>query len=233
MCVFDADAGGITGCHFKSFLKIASLCDTEFGHERFMKAIMRLNAIHNVRLNCELHSLVDVPSLTQHYGSLISNEDMLYVLAIFATMGSLFCNSRWFSVRSFSKAENEIAFLHWMHIGRLMGIQAEGANWKCFRDVLHFKNDYEVKYRKFSATNFTVASKTIFFFSGAFPAWTRFFIFPLSLHVVSAMQGERESSAALGLPKPNRALTAFVYFFLILRALLFRKAVIAQKFICL
>jgi hypothetical protein len=100
-------------------------------------------------------------TVTQHYGSLISNEDMLYVLAIFATMGSLFCNSRWFSVRSFSKAENEIAFLHWMHIGRLMGIQAEGANWKCFRDVLHFKNDYEVKYRKFSATNFTVASKTL------------------------------------------------------------------------
>jgi hypothetical protein len=162
--------------------------------------------------------------LLQHYGALICAADMLYVLSIFATMGSLFCKSRWYSVRSFSDAENEIAFLHWMHIGRLMGIKVDEANWKCFRDVVQFKNNYEAQYRKFHDSNFTVASKTIYFFSSSFPVWSRFFVFPASLHVVSAMQADSVTSAALGLPKPNKILAAFVSAFFIFRALLFRKA---------
>lgn len=93
----------------------------------------------------------------QHYGALICEADMLYVLAIFATMGSLFCESRWLSVRRFSKAENEIAFLHWMHIGRLMGIKVDDANWRCFNDVLQYKNTYEAQFRKFCESNFLVA----------------------------------------------------------------------------
>ena len=82
---------------------------------------------------------------------------MLYVLSIFATMGSLFCESRWLSVRSFSAAENEIAYLHWMHIGRLMGIKVDEANWRCFNDVLQYKNNYEAQFRKYCESNFLVA----------------------------------------------------------------------------
>jgi hypothetical protein len=48
--------GGVTGCHFDSFLKIASICDKEHGHERFIKAILRLNAIHHVRVGFALHA---------------------------------------------------------------------------------------------------------------------------------------------------------------------------------
>jgi hypothetical protein len=155
---------------------------------------------------------------------------MLYVLSIFATMGSLFCKSRWFSVRSFSTAENEIAFLHWMHIGRFMGIKVDDANWNSFHDVIQYKDNYEARYRKFCDSNFTVASKTIFFFSSAFPSWSRFFIFPASLHVVSAMQADSATSAALGLPKPNKAVSACVSAFFILRTLLFRK--VARLIFC-
>jgi hypothetical protein len=43
------NAGGVTGgCHFKDFLNVANACDMEHGHERFRKAILRLNAIHAV-----------------------------------------------------------------------------------------------------------------------------------------------------------------------------------------
>jgi hypothetical protein len=161
-------------------------------------------------------------SFLQHYGSLICESDMLYVLSIFATMGSLFCASRWFAVRSFSRSENEIAFLHWMHIGRMMGIKVDDANWKCFDDVLLYKNKYEAQYRKYCDSNFTVASKTIFFFCSAFPAWARPFIFPASLHVVSAMQADSATSSALGLPTPSAVARVFVYAFLALRAFVFR-----------
>lgn len=147
---------------------------------------------------------------------------MLYVLSIFATMGSLFCASRWFSVRSFSHSENEIAYLHWMHIGRLMGINVDAAKWKCYDDVLQYKSKYEAQYCKYCDSNFTVASKTIFFFSSAFPAWARFFIFPASLHVVSAMQANSATSSALGLPNPNCITRFCVHAFLVLRAFLFR-----------
>jgi hypothetical protein len=147
---------------------------------------------------------------------------MLYVLSIFATMGSLFCSSKWFSSRSFSQSENEIAFLHWMHIGRLMGIKVDDANWKCFHDVLQYKNNYEAQYRKYCDSNFTVASKTIFFFSSSFPSWLRNFIFPVSLHVVSAMQADFATSSALGLPTPSIFIRVFVCTFLVLRAFLFR-----------
>ncbi len=154
---------------------------------------------------------------------------MLYVLSIFATMGSLFCKSQWFSIRSFSDAENEIAFLHWMHIGRLMGIKVDAADWKCYRDVMLYKNDYEAKFRKFCESNLIVASKTISFFSSSCPVWCRAFILPASLHVVSAMQADSATSAALGLPTPNVILRAFVLGFLTLRALLFRKVASASK----
>jgi hypothetical protein len=174
------------------------------------------------RLDSHIYALTPL-SFLQHYGSLICESDMLYVLSIFATMGSLFCSSRWFSVRSFSDAENEIAFLHWMNIGRLMGIKVDDANWKCFRDVLSYKNNYEAQYRKYCDSNFTVASKTIFFFSSAFPEWARYFIFPASLHVVSAMQADSATSAALGLPRPSSLLRVVVFALLILRAFLFRK----------
>ena len=170
--------------------------------------------------------------ILQHYGALICDADMLYVLSIFATMGSLFCKSRWYSVRSFSDAENEIAFLHWMHIGRLMGIKVDEANWKCFRDVVQFKNNYEAQYRKFHDSHFTVAIKTIYFFSSSFPVWSRFFVFPASLHVVSAMQADSATSAALGLPTPNVILRAFVFGILTLRALLFRKVAEARSMLC-
>lgn len=172
---------------------------------------------------CWSSRLIHERHLLQHYGSLICDADMLYVLSIFATMGSLFCESRWFSVRSFSESENEIAFLHWMHIGRLMKIKVDAANWKCYRDVVLYKNNYEAQFRKFSESNLTVASKTISFFSSSCPVWCRPFVVPASLHVVSAMQADSATSAALGLPTPNVILRAFVFGFLTLRALLFRK----------
>jgi hypothetical protein len=163
--------------------------------------------------------------MLQHYGSLICEDDMLYVLSIFAATGSLFCQSSWFSVRSFSEAENEIVYLHWMHIGRLMGIKVDDANWRCFGDVIKYKNNYEARYRKFHDSNVVVASKTISFFSSFFPAFSRCFIIPASLHVVSAMQADAATSAALGLPEPNKVLIAFVSAILILRALFVRHAI--------
>jgi len=191
--------------------------------------------------HCAIYYLSISHSL-QHYGTLICEADMLYVLSIFATMGSLFCESRWLSVRSFSAAENEIAYLHWMHIGRLMGIKVDEANWRCFNDVLQYKNNYEAQFRKHCESNFLVArcappppppspfsnpplppSKTIYFFSSALPACLIRYFFPLSLHVVSVMQADSGTSAALGLPKPNIILRICVSALLILRALLFRK----------
>jgi hypothetical protein len=145
---------------------------------------------------------------------------MLYVLSVLAVMGLQFCDT-FCAWRPFTEVEREVSFLHWMNIGKMMGISMQGAEWKCHKDCLAWKQRYEGSFRKFDEANLLVSTKAVFFFCSRLPAFLVPYVYPLSLRVISAMQ-DPATSAALGLPEANIYIKVFVEVLMRSRAFFWR-----------
>lgn len=145
---------------------------------------------------------------------------MLYVLSVLAVMGLQFCDT-FCAWRPFTEAEREVSFLHWMNIGRMMGISMEGAKWNCHKDCLAWKRRYERNFRKFDEANLLVSTKAVHFFCSRLPSVLVPFVYPLSLRIISSMQ-DPATSCALGLPSANVFIKLFVEIFMRLRGFIWR-----------
>jgi hypothetical protein len=156
----------------------------------------------------------------QQYASLISDDDMRYVLSVLAVMGLQFCDTC-FAWRPFTSAERQVSFLHWMHIGKMMNIQMEGLNWTCYNDCLEWKQNYERSFRKFDEANNLVSTKSVFFFCSKLPAFLVPHVYPLAILVISAMQ-ESATSRALGLPEASAFIRLLVEVPMRLRGFIWR-----------
>lgn len=148
---------------------------------RAQLAIKRLNALHGKYV--------------------ISNDDYLYVLSIFAVEPI-----RWVNKYGFRKAhpmERLSSYLVWKDVGTKMGVKNIQNS---YEDMEEYLDHYEREHMKFSPNNVTVAEGTVALLLSIVPS----FLHPLGRGAVHAMCDAR-LRAAMGFPEPAFLLPAIIH----------------------